>query len=224
MQEKTTRSCAGTIPAVVLCDYGQVLAGFDRSLCAKEFAQRLGRPLPPAAAALLEELLGPFESGALDGNAFLAAVRPALALADAAEEAAFRESWCRILWAQEDTVAILRQLVRRPRTAVHVVTNTDPWRLAFARTTLGMEDLFQGVTASFEEGVAPKGQDAGMWQLARRRATATLGEEPQLVVGIDDLAANLAPALADGTLTHGLLYRDAPTLRADLAALGLMAR
>jgi len=222
MQEKTARSPAVTpTPALVLCDYGQVLAGFDRSLCAQEFAARLGRALPPAGARLLEELLAPFESGALGAEGFLAQLRPVLDLADAAEELAFREAWCRILWAKEDTVAVLRRLLPRPRTRIHVVTNSDPWRLAFARTTLGMADLFQGVTASFEEGVTPKGEDSSMWRVARRRATEALGEEPALVVGIDDLEANLAPALADGTLTHAVVFRDAAGLDAALRELGL---
>ena len=205
----------------MLCDYGQVLALFDRSLCAQEFKRRLGRPLPADGERLLEELLIPFESGAIDADVFLARVRQALALRDSTEEQAFRLAWCAILWAQEEVVTLLRRVAARPRTVVHIVTNTDPWRLQHASTTLGLGDLFAGCTASFEAGVTAKGHDSTMWSEARRRASITLGVEPALVLGIDDVEANLDHALADGTLDHGIVFSDAANLEQRLMDLGL---
>lgn len=210
-------------PAIVLCDYGQVLAGFDRSRCAEGFARLLGRPLPTEAAPLLDELLNPFESGAIDPATFLGALREPLGLRSHEEELAFRKAWGSILWTLEEPIALLRRVKQRPNTVVHIVTNTDPWRLAYASEELGMADLFQEVSASFEEGVTPKGRDSSMWRTARQRATATLGCEPELVLGIDDLPGNLAPAMADGTLTHAHVFTAAPSLEQELAALGLLA-
>lgn len=209
-------------PAVVLCDYGKVLADFDRARTEVLFEEALGRPLPPTGARLLDDLLGPFEAGEFDPSTFLRQAREALGLADEAEEAAFLAAWCGILWTLDDTVALMRRVATRPRTVVHVVTNTDPLRLAFAREGLGLADLFAEATASFEDGVTPKGRDSSMWQVARARATASLGEEPALVVGIDDLAGNLEPALADGTLDHGVVHSDAAGTAAELAGLGLL--
>lgn len=206
---------------VVLCDYGQVLAGFDRSLCARDFERLLGRPLPAAGARLLEELLHPFESGDLAPEGFLEAVRDPLELSGPAEERLFREAWCSILWPLEPVIARMREVAARPEVVLHVVTNTDPWRLEHARTTLGLADLFRGVTASFEPGVRPKGQDSGMWAEARRRVEAELEQPPRWVLGIDDLEANLRPALEDGTLDHALVYTDLEDLDRRLKALGI---
>jgi len=204
---------------IILCDYGQVLAEFDRSLCAKEFARRLGRPIPAVAASLLEALLTPFEAGEITGDAFLAQLRGPLALRGAAEESAFRMAWCSILWASEDTVAVVRKWKAMPEVAVHIVTNTDPWRLAFASSDLGLSDLFHATTASFEDGVMPKGKCSSMWAHARRRAEAETGWRSPMVIGVDDLKANLDPALADGTLQHGIVFRNAIQLDAELQLL-----
>lgn len=215
-------SSARPRPAIVLCDYGQVLAGFDRSRCTGGFARLLGRPLPAAAAPLLEELLHPFESGEINATTFLNTVREPLGLANQAEELAFRQAWGSILWTLEEPIALLRRVKQCPSTVVHVVTNTDPWRLAYASEELGMADLFQQVTASFEEGVTPKGKDSSMWKVARQRATAALGCEPELVLGIDDLPANMAPAMADGTLTHTHVFTEGQSLERELLRLQLI--
>lgn len=206
---------------VVLCDYGQVLAGFERSLCGQVFERLLGRPLPTGGEALLEDLLAPLEAGTLTTQAFLDAVREPLNLQDKAEEQAFREAWCSILWGKEDVIARLRLVAARPDVVFHVVTNTDPWRLEHASTTLGLADLFQSVTASFEPGVTPKGKDSGMWAEARRRAEEVCGGKADLVLGIDDLEANLLPALADGTLDRAIVFTDVASLDRALTALGL---
>lgn len=206
---------------LILCDYGQVLAGFDRDRCAVSFERLLGRPIPSSGAALLEQLLQPFEAGEINPEQFLEAVREPLGLRHARDEALFREAWCSILWALVDSIAVLRRRLGMEGVQVHIVTNTDPWRLAYASDKLGMADLFQSCTASFEEGVSPKGADSSMWAEARRRAAAALGQEGSRVIGIDDLEQNLNPALEDGTLTHGIVFRDATQLEKELQGLGL---
>jgi len=212
-------SSAPPRPAIVLCDYGQVLAGFDRSRCAEGFARLLGRPLPANAAPLLEELLQPLESGAIDPTTFLETLREPLGLRNQAEELAFRKAWGSILWTLEEPIALIRRVKQRANTVVHIVTNTDPWRLAYASEELGLADLFAQVTASFEDGVTPKGRDSSMWRIARQRATAALGCEPELVLGIDDLPQNMSPAMADGTLTHAHVFTTAQSLEQELLRL-----
>ncbi|PCJ54852.1 MAG: hypothetical protein COA70_03955 [Planctomycetota bacterium] len=205
--------------SIILCDYGQVLAAFDRSLCAKEFEKRLGRPIPPAGVRLLEELLGPFEAGAVSPEAFLGELRDPLGFKHSFEEHEFRLAWCSILWPLEETVAIMRKWKARPGVEVHIVTNTDPWRLAYASSHLGLGDLFTAYTASFEDGMVPKGQCSTMWAEARRRAEAKCGHYSPLVIGVDDLEANLKPALDDGTLDHGIVFKDAAQLDQQLQLL-----
>ena len=119
-------------PTLILCDYGQVLAGFDRSRCAVAFERLLGRPIPAAGEALLEELLQPYEAGTIGPAQFLEAAREPLGLRHAREEALFREAWCSILWALVDSIAVLRRRLGQSGVQVHIVTNTDPWRLAYA--------------------------------------------------------------------------------------------
>ncbi|MGB0953758.1 MAG: hypothetical protein ACPG31_11070 [Planctomycetota bacterium] len=206
---------------LILCDYGQVLAGFDRDRCAVSFERLLGRPIPRAGAELLEQLLQPFEAGEITPEQFLDAVREPLGLRHVRDEALFQEAWCSILWALVDSIAVIRRRLQVEGVQVHIVTNTDPWRLAYASDKLGMADLFQSCTASFEEGVTPKGADSSMWAVARRRAEAVLGEAGTRVIGIDDLEQNLSPALEDGTLTHGIVFRDASQLETELQGLGL---
>jgi len=205
--------------SIILCDYGQVLAGFDRNLCAVEFESRLGRPIPPAGLALLEELLPPFESGGVSAQAFLGELREPLGFQHSTEEEEFRIAWCSILWPLKETVAVLRKWKAKPQVHVHIVTNTDPWRLAYASTHLGLGDLFEASTASFEKGVVPKGSCSTIWRVARHRAETESGFDSPKVIGIDDLERNLQPALNDGTLDHGIVYENALQLEAQLQLL-----
>lgn len=205
--------------SIILCDYGQVLAGFDRALCAKEFEARLGRPISPAGARLLEELLEPFEAGAISEEAFLGELRAPLGFRHSFEESEFRMAWCSILWPLEDTVAVMRKWKATPGVEVHIVTNTDPWRLEYASSHLGLGDLFQACTASFEDGVVPKGQCSNMWSTARRRAEAECADRYPLIIGVDDLEQNLKPALDDGTLDHGIVFENAVQLEEQLLLL-----
>jgi hypothetical protein len=205
--------------SIILCDYGQVLAGFDYSLCAKEFEKRVGRPISPAGTRLLEELLGPFEAGAISPEAFLGELRDPLGFKHSFEEDAFRTAWCSILWPLEDTVAVMRKWKATPGVEVHIVTNTDPWRLAYASSHLGMADLFSASTASFEDGMVPKGQCSNLWAKARHRAETACGGHSPMVIGVDDLEANLKPALDDGTLDYGIVYQNAEQLDEQLCLL-----
>ncbi|MFK5956661.1 MAG: hypothetical protein QM477_09475 [Planctomycetota bacterium] len=204
---------------IILCDYGQVLAGFDRGLCAIEFEKRLGRPIPAAGARLLEDLLAPFEAGGINEEAFLGELRGPLGFKHSQEESEFRMAWCSILWPLDDTVTVIRAWKAKPGVEVHIVTNTDPWRYAYASSHLGLGDLFQSSTASFERRVVPKGRCSSMWREARKRAEAKTGWRSPMVIGVDDLAANLNPALADGTLHHGIVFRNAEQLNEDLCLL-----
>ena len=205
--------------SIILCDYGQVLAGFDRNLCAIEFEKRLGRPIPPAGAQLLEELLEPFEAGAITGEAFLGELHDTLGFRHSQEENEFRMAWCSILWPIQETVAVMRKWKAAPGVKVHIVTNTDPWRLAYASSHLGLEDLFDACTASFEKGVVPKGTCSNMWAIARHREQAVCTDNSPMVIGIDDLEQNLKPALDDGTLDHGIVFQDAVQLDQQLRLL-----
>ena len=58
-------------------------------------------------------------------------------------------------------------------------------------------------------------------EVARRRAEADCDGSPRLVLGIDDLEANLEPALADGTLDRGIVFTDVESLDRELLAFGL---
>ncbi len=201
---------------LILCDLGQVLAYFDRRLLAENFARWSGRPFPPEAETRSEELRIPFESGQIDSAGFLLAMREFLGWMDGEQEQIFRRAWGSILWPNEECIQVFRAFIQRPRVWLHVVTNTDPWRLEYARTELSMADLLSHCTASFEPEVEPKGKSSQMWRLARARGLRELAQHPSCVVGIDDLAENLQPAVADGTLDWGIHFQNAKQLECEL--------
>ncbi|KMS60167.1 hydrolase [Novosphingobium barchaimii LL02] len=75
-------------------------------------------------------------------------------------------------------------------------------------------DLFGDIVVSGDEKIAKP--DPRIFELAARR----FGHAPEAMLFIDDSPANIAGARASGWQVHH--FRDAPTLRADLSARGLI--
>lgn len=207
-------------PVAVLCDLGRVLVDFDHGLIARNYELMCERPLPPAAQHLLGELLHEVESGALPMEDFFERCFEDLHLTRL-DRALFRRLWCSILFPLPAGAAWMRRLVQRPRLAMTVVTNIDPWRLNWAKERLGLEDLCRYTVASFEDGVRPKHQDATMWSRALSFCRMRLKEEPAAVLVLDDTAANLATARAAGLGSHLLHVQHPAHMWLELGAAGL---
>lgn len=82
------------------------------------------------------------------------------------------------------------------------------------RPTAPIFDLFRVIVVSGKEKIAKP--DAAIFALAAER----FGHDPEAMLFIDDNADNIAAARALGWQVHH--FRDAPTLRADLEARGLL--
>lgn len=205
----------------LLCDFGRVLCDFDYGLFARHYALRLGEAPPAEGRARLDALLPLVESGALAPEEMfdrcyrdLRLARPDLRM--------FRELWNSILFPLPAGAAWMRRLLAAyPRCALVVVSNIDPWRLRHARECMELDDLLRVAVGSFEDGVRPKHEDASMWERALGFARMRLGDEPDAVIVLDDLASNLATARAAGIGTHHVQVLHPAHMRAELGAAGL---
>ncbi|MBT5119516.1 MAG: hypothetical protein HOM34_02205, partial [Planctomycetes bacterium] len=141
----------------------------------------------------------------------------------ASDFAVFRKLWGDILFRNEEVLACMQALRRRPQTALIMVSNIDELRMGFVLDELGLGEVMHTQVGSYESGVDFKGPGVStMWQKARALATQHLGVEPQTIVGIDDLPGNLERASQDETLTHAIAFQGAKPLREELTRLGLL--
>jgi FMN phosphatase YigB (HAD superfamily) len=207
-------------PVAVLCDLGRVLVDFDHGLIARNYELLLGKPLPEEARRLLPELLHLIERGALPMEDFFERAFLPLRLSRL-DRALFRRLWCSILFPLPAGAAWARRLSVRPRLALTVVSNIDPWRLNWVKERLGLEDLCRYAVASYEDGVRPKHEDASMWQRALDFCRMRLGEEPAAVLVLDDTAANLETARAAGIGTRHVQVLNPSQMWLELGAAGL---
>ncbi|MBI1773840.1 MAG: HAD family phosphatase [Proteobacteria bacterium] len=115
--------------------------------------------------------------------------------------------------ALDDVVDILNALKGR-RTPLYALSNWSAETFPPQRRRFPFLQWFDGIVVSGEEGVIKP--DARIFELLLSRYAV----QPESAVFIDDNPANAAAASALGL--HGIHFRSAPQLRADLAGLGLL--
>jgi FMN phosphatase YigB (HAD superfamily) len=201
-------------PALIF-DFGNVVAFFDyRRAC-----EALGAPLGLSGAALLDRvraagfapLVRRYESGEISAEAFSASLGALAGLE--IPHAAFAAAWSDIFWPNEPIARLIAGLKARGYRLVLGSNTNDLHAAHFRRQFAATLAHFDRLVLSYEVGHSkPSGEffDA---------CVAAAGVPPAACVFIDDLPENVAGARARG-LT-GLLYRDVPTLVADLRGLGV---
>lgn len=108
---------------------------------------------------------------------------------------------------------IVRELAAR-RVPLFAITNFASAFWAEFRAVEPLFDLFEDIVVSGDEKLAKP--DPGIFALAAAR----FGHEPEAMLFIDDNAANVAAARKLGWNVHH--FRDAPGLRVDLEARGML--
>jgi 2-haloacid dehalogenase len=128
---------------------------------------------------------------------------------------AYDECWPEMLGgAIEGTVDILRELRGRD-VGLAVLSNWSAEKFPVAFERYSFLAWFETIVISGEVGVSKP--DPRIFRHLLERT----GFDPGTTLFIDDMPANVAVAEAHGLRTH--LFRDPPTLRADLEAIGLLA-
>lgn len=202
------------LPALVF-DFGNVVAFFDYARACGEFGRRVGL----SGEAFLQRLrdrglagaVARFESGECPPEEFAGAVAAMGGLEIPFEE--FAAAWSDIFWANEPLAGVIGGLKARGYTLI-LGSNTNALHAAqFRRQFAGTLAHFDRLVLSHEVGrMKPS-------PLFYGACAAAAGAPAASCVFIDDLPENVRGA-RDAGLT-GVLYRDPPSLLADLAALGV---
>jgi 2-haloacid dehalogenase len=127
---------------------------------------------------------------------------------------AYRDRWPEMLGGEiPGTVAILGEL-KAAGVPVYALSNWSAETFPVAVERFPFLALFDAIVISGHVGAAKP--DAAIFEHLVREH----GIDPAEAVFVDDVPANIEAAARLGF--HGLLFRDAPTLRADLEKLGLL--
>lgn len=198
-------------PTTVVFDLGGVLLGWDPTLA---FVDVLD---PGEVHAFLDEVgfaewnhLQDSGRSYADGAAELAARFPHRAQAIAA----YGDNWQATITGElTDSVEVVDEL-HRDGVRLLALTNWSHETFPWARETFAVLRRFEGIVVSGDERLAKP--DPQIFRVLLDR----YGVDPREAVFVDDRHDNVEAARALGL--HGLVFTDAPTLRADLLRLGLL--
>lgn len=128
---------------------------------------------------------------------------------------AYDERWPEMLGGPiEGTVEILGELRAAACVRLAALSNWSAEKFPIARERYDFLGWFETIVISGEVGVSKP--DPRIY----RHLLDRTGFEPTTTLFVDDVAANLAVAADHGLRTH--LFRDPPTLRAELEGFGLL--
>jgi putative hydrolase of the HAD superfamily len=202
-------------PSVILLDFGGVLWNMRWDV-ARALEAAHGLPSGALRASLYgSEAWQAVERGRGDRDAWLAAAHAEIERLAGRPLPSLHAEWRASQHAISQTIELVRAL--RPAYRVAVVSNADLTLRARLSDGLGIIGLFDDVVCSAEVGCAKP--EAEIYALACRR----LGRPAGACVFVDDHDANVAAAEAAGM--RGILYRvdRDDDLRAQLAAVGVVA-
>jgi len=174
----------------VLFDLGNVIAGFDHMTFCRRLAAE-GSPLPPGEIYRIVFRQGfndRFESGEIGGDAFFEELAGPLQTTVTRER--FREMWCDIFRENPGMSVLLEAL--HPRVRLVLVSNTNPWHLAYTRKRYRFLERFHELVLSYEVGC--RKPDPGIF----RAALAAAGVPPERCLYLDDMEENVRAAAALG--------------------------
>ncbi|MDR3632798.1 MAG: HAD family phosphatase [Isosphaeraceae bacterium] len=201
-------------PAIIF-DFGNVVAHFDYRRACERYGQRLGI----TGDAFLERLrdLGfsdivqRYERGALSSRQFAQAVCSLIGLEISYED--FAASWSDIFWLNEPVARLIGLLKRGGYTLVLGSNTNDLHAAQFRQQFAETLSHFDRLVLSYEVGHSKPSADF------YHACAAAAGCSPAGCVFIDDLAENVAGAVAAGL--RGIQYRDVSSLVPELRALGV---
>jgi FMN phosphatase YigB (HAD superfamily) len=201
-------------PAIMF-DFGNVVGLFDHALVFNRFAHKVGLTSLEFEARLRDQgvpaLAMEFERGGIHHDEFMRTVIGLAGLEISPEE--FEVGWVDIFTLNEPVAKLVAFLKGRGYTLL-LGSNTNILHARFFRQRFrDTLDHFDHFVLSSEVGALKP--DPAFFRACVER----VGAEPESSIFIDDAAANVEGARAAGLV--GLLYRDTPTLIADLRARGV---
>lgn len=202
-------------PPVLIFDFGNVISFFDYMIICERFGRRLGLSAVEFRALAEERgmtgLLAEFERGALSDREFSRELQMRVGLNIPFEE--FAADWQDIFKLNESVAALIPGLKKRGHTLV-LGSNTNAIHAPFYRRTFRETlDHFDHFVYSHE--VLFMKPARGFFEACVRVASAP----PESCLFIDDIEENIEGARAAGL--RGLVYRDTPTLVAELLEHGV---
>lgn len=202
------------LPALIF-DFGNVIAFFDYTRIGAALGKNLGLSgeefLEQARTLGFTPLLQRYESGQLSSEEFGRAVCSLLNFEMSHPE--FAAIWADIFWLNPPVAKLVRELKGLGYTLV-LGSNTNAMHADHYRQQFAEElSPFDRLVMSHDIGhIKP----SAAFYLA---CASAAGADPGDCIFIDDLSENVAGAKAAGL--RGLLFRDEPSLRVDLASLGI---
>lgn len=202
-------------PDVLIFDFGNVISFFDYMIICDRFGRRLGLSAEEFRTLAEERgmtgLLGEFERGAMSDREFSTEVQKRVGLDISFEE--FAADWQDIFTLNESVAALAPGLKRLGYSLV-LGSNTNAIHAPFYRRRFHKTlDHFDHFIYSHEIRVMKP--DRRFFEACVNAA----GTAPERCLFIDDLAENIAGARAAGLA--GIVYRDAPSLIAELREHGV---
>jgi FMN phosphatase YigB (HAD superfamily) len=175
----------------IIFDIGNVLLHFD-------FDRAIRRIAPYCETedvlilGLLEPLKHAFESGRISNEVFVEEACGLIGYEGDREELAV--AWQEIFDPVVETHALVKQL--RGKLPLYLLSNTNGLHAEYFLREYPVFENFQGAVYSHEVGMMKP--DAEIY----RHAVSQFGVNPNRTLFIDDLAANIEGARAEGLLTH----------------------
>lgn len=149
-----------------------------------------------------------FESGEWTGDEFMTACEASLGVQ--LDRARFPAVWSDIFSADTEMALLVDEL--RQVNDLCLVSNTNVWHYAYVKQHFPVVSAFEHCVLSYE--VRCLKPDKHLFKMAKEFANGSVTP-----VYIDDLVDNVRAAAAVGF--HAIHFRDAPSLRRDLAACGV---
>jgi FMN phosphatase YigB (HAD superfamily) len=202
-----------TAPTIrtVYFDIGNVLLHFNAADILKEVALQVGRhPIKVAKYLWASKIGDEIELGRVSGRELYGLFRTELDYNG--NYAAFRKLWCDHFSVLHDTVGIMRRISRTHK--IFLLSNTNALHYDFICAKYAFPKLAHGAVLSYKLGL--RKPDPQIYEAALGMAKAKAEES----VFIDDLPENVDAARRLGI--HGILFRGAERLKAELRSLGVL--
>lgn len=198
------------VDAVLLDLFGVVIA-FDNDIVYRRLADRCADP---------ERAMRDFDGlmagrDVITGKLTLEDVHRRLVAAHGLtlDMAGFTDAWMEpYSWSMPGMAELIGDLAAGPARLL-LLSNIDGYYWELVRSMQPELGLFDELLLSCDLGMAKPDEEIF------RHACETAGSPPQRCVFVDDTAVNVDAAVRIGL--HGHVFRDAPTLRAELAARGV---
>jgi putative hydrolase of the HAD superfamily len=197
---------------LVIFDLGNVLLKFDFTVAARRLEKVCsGDPMEVFNVLKDSNLARDWDMGILSPEDFYTGIQRHTGCKLSLEE--FLPIWNEIFTEDRGTINLAMEVKKDHK--IMILSNTNPWHVAYIRTRYPWVRDFDGIIASCD--VRLMKPDRAIYELSLEKA----GVRPEESIFIDDLERNVAGAKAAGM--GALHFSGHAQLRKDLRSLGILA-